>query len=58
MPPKKSKPAVREDGKVLVHSQFITVNGKKIPPPPGKRCWTFWAHPRDRKSANDEGGLE
>ena len=56
MPTKKHEPEVREDGKVKVYSQFITIKGKRIPPPKGQRCWVFWAHPRDNQAANDEGG--
>ncbi|WP_295206554.1 hypothetical protein [Sediminibacterium sp.] len=34
---------VNHEGKVEVFSKFITVKGKKIPPPKGKTVWHFWA---------------
>lgn len=51
-----NKPIQREDGKVLIHTAYITIKGKRVPPPNGLKCWTFWGDPDydKKKAANDE----
>jgi hypothetical protein len=44
MPHKKQ--TTNNEGKVEVFTKFITVKGKKIPPPKGKKVWHFWAYPK------------
>jgi hypothetical protein len=37
-----------------IYSRYITRNGVKIPPPPGKKVWRFWVDEDKNKEIHED----